>query len=253
MTRDEKLAAFAALHRKGEPLILYNIWDAGSARAVASAGAKAVATGSLSVAGAQGYPDGEAIPLSLLATVAERIAASLDLPLTVDFEGGYAPDPETLAANGARIAATGAVGVNFEDQVLGGAGLHAPEIQAARIAALKRGAEAAGAPLWINARTDLFLKAEAADHAALLDQAILRAQTYADAGGSSFFAPGLSDPDLIRRLCAEVELPVNVMTRGGREDLASLATLGVGRISYGPFPWRQAMAALEASARDIFA
>ncbi len=253
MTRDEKLAAFGALHRKGSPLVLYNIWDAGSARAVAAAGAKAVATGSLSVAGAHGYPDGEAIPLDLLATAAERIAASVDLPLTVDFEGGYAPDPERLAVNGARIAAAGAVGVNFEDQVLGGDGLHAPEIQAGRIAALKRGAAAAGAPLWINARTDLFLKADAADHAGLLDQAVLRARTYADAGGSSFFAPGLSDPDLIRRLCDKVELPVNVMTRGDRAALDALAALGVGRISYGPFPWRQAMAALEVEARRVLA
>ena len=107
--------SFKDLHVSGDPLILWNIWDAGSAQAIAKAGTKAVATGSASVAGAMGYPDGQAVPLDLLLTICSRIAASVDVPLTVDFESGYAEDAATLTANAARLAQTGAVGLNFED------------------------------------------------------------------------------------------------------------------------------------------
>ncbi len=93
MSQAEKAKEFAALHKKGEPVIIYNIWDAGTAQAVAKAGAKAVATGSASMAAAHGYSDGEQIPLSLVEIIASRIAESVDLPFSLDFEGGYAQSP----------------------------------------------------------------------------------------------------------------------------------------------------------------
>ena len=111
---------FQSLHVPGDPLILYNAWDVGSALAVADAGAKAIATGSLSVAAAQGYDDGEAMPLDLALASATRIAGAVMLPVTIDFEGGYAVDAEAVGENIARLAATGAIGCNFEDQVVGG-------------------------------------------------------------------------------------------------------------------------------------
>ena len=119
MTQTEKYAAFAALHVPGDPLILYNIWDAGSAKAVAEAGAKAIATGSASVAGAHGYADAETLPLELAIAGVERIVAAVELPVTVDFEGGYAVEPELVGRNVAMLAEAGAVGCNFEDQVIG--------------------------------------------------------------------------------------------------------------------------------------
>ena len=242
MTQNDKALAFAALHKKGDPLVLYNIWDAGSARAVAKAGAPALATGSWSVAAAQGYPDGEAIPLDLLETIAARIAATSDLPLSVDFEGSYAVDPDGVRANAARIIAAGAIGVNFEDRIVRGDMLHSIEDQVLRIAAMRAAGEADGVAVFINARTDLFLKEQdRGKHAGLLDDALARGQRYAAAGASGFFVPGLVDTDLIRTICDSVALPVNVMMLDGAPSIAELAALGVSRVSFGPGPYRQAM------------
>jgi len=108
-------------------------------------------------------------------------------------------------------------------------------------------------PLFINARTDLFLQeSDEARHASLLDQAIDRAKAYADAGASGFFAPWLIDADLIARLSAASPLPVNVMMRPGAPDLATLAAAGVARVSYGPFPYRAMMAWLRAEAEKVY-
>lgn len=119
-----KATAFHSLHVKGRPVVLYNIWDPGSAKAVAAAGAQALATGSAPVAMAFGFPDGEQIPLDMAIDNIRRIAASTDLPLTVDLEGGYGVPPETVAATVSRALEAGAIGFNFEDQVVGGSGLH---------------------------------------------------------------------------------------------------------------------------------
>ena len=241
MTQVEKATAFAALHVPGAPVVLYNIWDAGSARSVAAAGAKAIATGSWSVAEAQGYADGEQLPLDTLLQVAERIVASTDLPVSVDFEGGYAVEPETLAQNTARLLGTGAIGINFEDQIVGGSGLHDIDTQVARIRAVRAAADAAGVSLFINARTDLFLKSKPDAHVDHIGEALERASAYADAGASGFFIPGLSDHELVARVCDQVSLPVNVMMRGKLASVSAVAALGVARASYGPGPFANAM------------
>src|ERR1041385_452601 len=124
---------FAALHVPGVPVVLYNIWDVGSALPVVNAGAKALATGSHPVADANGWPDGQQVPIDFALANATRIVNAVDLPLTVDFESAYSVDPEEGAANVARLATTGAVGCNFEDQVIGGEGLHPLELQVRRI------------------------------------------------------------------------------------------------------------------------
>jgi 2-methylisocitrate lyase-like PEP mutase family enzyme len=246
----EKFRIFTALHMPRDPLILYNAWDAGSARAVASAGAKAIATGSWSVAAAQGYGDGEAIPLDLALAGAARIAGAVDLPVTIYFEGGYAVEPDAVAANAARLAATGAIGCNFEDQVVGGDGIHPIEFQGARIQAVRA---AAGADFFINARTDIFLQNPPATHdEAKVDAAIGRGRAYADAGASGFFVPGLVDLTLLARVCDAVPLPVNFMAFPGAPGARDVAAAGVARISHGPNPYRSAMAALTAAAQAAF-
>jgi 2-methylisocitrate lyase-like PEP mutase family enzyme len=251
MTRSEKARLFASLHRPGEPVILYNAWDAGSARAVAEAGAKAIATGSWSVAAAQGFHDAESLPLDLALANAERVAEAVELPVTIDFEGGYAVAPEALAANMARLAATGAIGCNIEDQVIGGEGLHPAELQAARIGAARA---AAGPDFFINARTDIFLKAKRETHdAAMVDEALERGRAYADAGASGFFVPGLADPALLVRLCAASPLPVNFMAFPGAPETGDVAAAGVARISHGPFPYRLALKALKEAAEAVYA
>lgn len=237
MSYSDRAQAFAALHQPGTPLVLYNIWDVGSAKAIADAGATALATGSWSVAAAQGFGDGEAIPLDLLLDISARIVASSALPVTVDFEGGFAPDAATLTLNARALVATGAVGINFEDQIVGGQGLYSTEEQASRLKAMR----AADPDYFINARTDVFLKERDTDkHADLVEDALLRAAAYREAGASGFFVPGLTDPVLIARIVAATPLPVNVMMRAGM-TLAQMREAGVARASYGPFPYAKAM------------
>lgn len=243
-----KFETFAALHVPGDPLILYNAWDAGSAKAAERAGAKAVATGSWSVADAHGFGDGEGLPLDLTIANAERMVGATELPVTIDFEGGYAVEPEAVASNVVRLAATGAIGCNFEDQIVGDEGLHPTAFQADRIQTIRA---AVGADFFVNARTDMFLKAKPDSHdAAMVDKAIERAHAYADAGASGFFAPGLVDPALIERLTKASPLPVNVMWWVGVPDRRTLASAGVARISHGPGPYRAAMATYEAGLRS---
>jgi len=237
----KKAQDFAALHVPGNPLVLYNIWDAGSAGAVAKAGAAAVATGSWSVAEAQGYGDGEQLPLSHLVQIVERIAQTVDVPLSIDFEGGYAAGGAELTGNVAQIVAAGAVGINFEDQIVGGTGLYGIEEQSERLRAVR----AADTNLFINARTDLFLKQkDSSRHADLMDETILRAKAFARAGASGFFVPGLVDLGLIAQICKASPLPVNVMMRGEAMTREAVATAGVARCSYGQQPFVQAMQTL---------
>src|SRR5438046_701513 len=99
MSQLNKARKFASLHVKGTPLILYNVWDAGSAKAIVDAGAKAIATSSWSVAAAQGFKDGEDLPLAFAEQIVGRIAATVDVAVTVDFEGGYSDDDRKLASN----------------------------------------------------------------------------------------------------------------------------------------------------------
>lgn len=253
MDYSDKATLFASLHNSDHPLVLYNIWDAGGAKSVAKAGAKAIATGSWSVAESQGYSDGEQIPLDLLADTAQRICNAVDLPVSIDFEGAYATEPEKVAANTKRIVDAGAVGVNFEDQIAGGAGLHGINVQSARIVAMRDMADKINASLFINARTDLFLKAASADlHKGLLVEAKERASAYAQAGASGFFAPGLSDESLIKELCEHSSLPVNIMVLPSVPSIQALGQLGVARISYGPGPYRLAMKGLQSKASELY-
>jgi 2-methylisocitrate lyase-like PEP mutase family enzyme len=244
-----KFDTFAALHVPGNPVVLYNIWDVGSALAVVAAGAKALATGSHPVADANGWPDGQQVPIDFALANAKRIVEAVELPVTIDFEGAYSTDPEEGGANVARLAETGAVGCNFEDQVVGGEGLHDLDLQARRIAAIRK---AVGDSFFINARTDLFLKTQNYDDA-LVDQVIERGKAFADAGASGFFVPRLSDPKQIERVVSEVPLPLNVIAFPGAPEKKLWADAGVARISHGPFPHRALMAKLTEMAREAIA
>src|SRR5437868_6987750 len=240
-----KFETFAALHAPGNPVILYNIWDVGSALAVVAAGARALATGSHPVADANGWPDGQNVPIDFALANAKRIVEAVDVPVTIDFESAYSTDPEEGGANAARLKATGAVGCNFEDQVIGGEGLHPLELQVKRIAAIRR---AVGADFYINARTDLFLKTQTYDDA-LIDQVVERGKAFADAGASGFFVPRLADPTQIERVVRDVPLPLNVIAFPGSPDKKIWADAGVARISHGPFPHRALMATLTEMAK----
>ena len=252
-TQSALAAAFRALHVKTDPLILFNIWDAGSAATVAASGAKALATGSWPVAAAFGYADGENIPLSLALNNISRIIAGTDLPVSMDLEGGYGAAPADVANTVTQAVKTGIVGFNFEDQIIGADGLYGTDTQAARIAAARKAADAECAGIYINARTDIFLKAKPDTHNdAMLGDAIARAKAYQAAGADGFFAPGLADTALIKTLCAAVDMPVNIIALPHVPDAATLAALGVARISHGPVPYKKMSAWLEEQARAVF-
>lgn len=234
--RKKLFQRFLELHRPGDPLILFNAWDAGSARAIAEAGAPAIATGSWSVAAAHGFADGEKVPLDLVLANAERIAGAVELPVSIDFEGAYGDEPDKVWRNAAALAQTGAIGCNFEDRHVAGDGLYPLRAQAERIAAAR---DATAPFFFINARTDIFLKLPADAHADHVGEAVERCHAYADAGAHGFFVPGLTSARLIERLCERVPLPVNIMAAPGAPDADQLAQLGVARVSHGPAPYRQ--------------
>jgi 2-methylisocitrate lyase-like PEP mutase family enzyme len=236
---------FASLHRPGDPVILYNIWDPGSAQAVERAGAEAIASGSHPVGDASGFGDGQQVPLDFVIDNAKRIVAAVGVPVTVDFESAYAVDPEEAGANVTRLKTAGVVGCNFEDQVIGGEGLHPLDLQCRRIRAIR---DAVDADFFINARTDLFLKTQTYD-GTLVGEAIERGKAFADSGASGFFVPRLSDPKQVERVVREVPLPLNLIAFPGAPSNREWASAGVARISYGPFPHRALMKTLEDAAR----
>lgn len=242
---------FAELHKAGDPLVLFNVWDAGSAKAVAEAGAKAIATGSHSLAGSQGYEDGEHIPFSRLVETARQIVDAVELPITVDIEAGYATNCADLAHNADALVHAGVIGCNLEDRLIRAGGLRSIEEQAERIEAVDK------AGLFVNARTDVFLgplmEGKDPNQMELVYAAIERANAYARAGAGCFFIPGLSDPDLIAQVCDKVALPVNVMRLPQMVSNHELTNLGVARISYGGAPWRAAMAGVSEAAKKAFA
>ena len=244
---NDRKQQFAELHKPGDPLILYNIWDAGSALAVQRAGAKAIATGSLSVAGAQGYDDGEKLPFETILANSRNIVAAVDLPVTIDLESGYGADPAAVGDAVGALAETGAVGINLEDQDIANAGIRGPAEQALRVRA------AAETGMFINARTDLFIQTPLNEHdRALAEQALERARAYADAGAGSFFIPFAADEELIGHICEQSPLPVNCMIMPDSIPIARMAELGVATLSYGPGPWMAAMANLEQQASRVY-
>lgn len=247
------IETFRALHQQGDPIVLFNIWDAGSATAVCNAGAKALATGSAPVAMAQGFADGEQMPLKLALANIERIIASVGIPVTMDLEGGYSVDSTIIENTVSKAVLTGIVGFNFEDQIVGGEGLYDINTQVSRLQAARNAADSVSEPPFLNARTDIFLKAKPDTHNdAMLNDAIERAQAYEQAGADGFFAPGLADVKLIERICKEVNLPVNIIALPHVPAKSVLVELGVSRISYGPVPYKQMMKSLSEKAAEAF-
>ncbi len=250
-TQVERAKVLTDLHIKGKPLILYNIWDAGSAQVIQKTGAKVIATSSWSVAAAHGYGDGEKVPFDLVISNLRRIIASVDLPVTIDIEGGYGRSPADVQETARKAIEAGTAGINFEDQIIGGEGLFSIEDQCARIRAIREVANHARVPIFINARTDIFLQNRPNDHGSVLENALHRAAAYAESGASGFFAPGLRDAGHIKKLCELSPLPINIMVMANTPSLKELADLGVARISYGPIPYHLAMEALK-EAGSIF-
>ncbi|MCI0352348.1 MAG: isocitrate lyase/phosphoenolpyruvate mutase family protein [Acidobacteriales bacterium] len=245
-----KAKQFRALHVPGKPFVLFNIWDAGSAKAVAASGAKAIATGSWSVANANGFADGEQLPLTLAIENLRRIVAATDLPVTIDLESGYGDAPEVVGENIALAIEAGAIGCNLEDSFPANGKLREIDAHCDRIAHARQVADATNIRFFINARTDVFFQGSPEQHnQAMLAEAIARERAYAQAGADGLFAPGLVDIKLIARLAEASPLPLNVMVADATPPLRALAEHGVARVSHGPRPYLLVMKALEEAAR----
>jgi len=227
-------ASFRALHDAGEPLLLPNAWDAASARLWQEAGAAAVATSSAAVAWSRGYADGGALPRDELLSSLRGIARVVSVPLTADIEDGYGDDPRVVAELAQDVVDAGAVGINLED----GAG--APESLAAKIRAIR--ARLGDTPLFVNARTDVYLAGLARGDDAVA-MAIERLRLYRDAGADGGFVPGLADADAARRIADAVPLAINLMAMPGLAPLDALRNAGVRRISAGPGVFKLAFTA----------
>jgi 2-methylisocitrate lyase-like PEP mutase family enzyme len=235
MDQKTKAEAFGALHTGAEILVLPNAWDAASAAVMADAGAKAVATSSAAVAWSHGYPDGDALPLPLLLGTIAAVARVVSVPVTADIEGGYTDHLGQLGETIKAVIEAGAVGINLED------GRRDPDLHARKVEAARNAADATGVPLFINARTDVYLKGLAEGDAAYTET-VQRAERYRSAGASGVFVPGPSDEALIGRLAEAIELPLNIMLLPGLANAARLQALGVRRISSATAPFRAAYA-----------
>jgi 2-methylisocitrate lyase-like PEP mutase family enzyme len=241
-----RVEQFRALHVPGDPVVLFNLWDAGSAAAVVAAGARALATGSYAVAETNGFKDGETLPLEIAIENLRRIVSVTGLPVTIDLEAGYGDAPDDVARSVGRARDAGAAGINLEDRLPGTTGLLPLADAAERVRA------AASAGIHVNARTDVYLGRKLETYTPdLIDTVIDRANAFAEAGAGSLFVPFLGDHPTIAEICRRSPLPVNVLWAPGRGTRAELAALGVARISYGHGPWAAAMAWFQEQARVV--
>ncbi|HEX4709354.1 isocitrate lyase/phosphoenolpyruvate mutase family protein [Phenylobacterium sp.] len=248
-----RAGTFRALHTAGRPIVLFNVWDPGSAKAVEAAGAAALATGSWSVAAAFGQPDGEHLPLTLALDNLARIVAATDLPVSIDLESGYGEDPAGVGRAVAEAMTVGAIGCNLEDSFPTTGQLRGIEDQVERLRAARAAMDLAQVAGFLNARTDVFFQAPAEAHdPAMVEAALERAHAYAAAGADGIFMPGLADLRLIEIAAKASPLPLNIMAGERTPELAALARVGVARVSHGPGPYLTAMRAVEEAARAAF-
>ncbi|HEX3221322.1 MAG TPA: isocitrate lyase/phosphoenolpyruvate mutase family protein [Nocardioides sp.] len=234
----ERASALLALHTDPALLTLVNVWDVASARVVAQTpGTTAIATASHAIAAMYGYQDGEHIPRGLMLEAVGRVVDAVDLPVTADLEAGYGDAAETVR----RAIGLGVAGCNIEDQLK-------PLAEAtAVVESVMRAAEAEGVPDFVlNARTDAFLRAGDRDPDAVLADAIERGRAFLDAGAPVVFVPGaLSEDQVIALVEAFGPQRLTMLPVPGGPSLPRLQELGVARVSFGPFPHRVALTALQ--------
>lgn len=241
MTGNQAYYEFRDLHRPGTPLILANAWDVASAAALLDAGFAAIGTTSLGVAAAHGLPDGHGRAGAETLALARRLSR-LPCLLSVDIEAGFSEDPAEVAELAARLAGTGAVGINLEDGRADG-GLAPVDRQLELITAIKSRAPR----LFLNARTDTHWLAKDPP----LADTVARVEAYRAAGADGVFVPGLADEESIRTVVATTDAPLNVLFLPGRHTTGALADLGVARISYGSLLFRTAVHAAVTAALAI--
>lgn len=248
-------ARFHQLHARGgtDPiLVLPNAWDVATARLVEEAGAQAIATTSAGIAWALGYPDGQRIPREAMLRQVALLARAVRIPVTADVESGYGSGTPADAAETARgVIGAGAVGLNLEDAPgPDGAPVVDAEYHAERIRAVREAGEREGVKLFVNARTDTYVRKLGADDAARFDETVRRARLYLAAGADGIFVP-LAPNDVIGRLVTAIDAPLNVIGGPGSPTIGELHTLGVARVSLGPHLARAVLAHVRRAAVEV--
>ncbi len=250
-TLQSQALLFRSLHVPGRPLVLPNAWDVVSARLVEEAGAAAVATTSAGTAWALGSPDGHQVDRAGVLDLVARITAAVRVPVTVDVEDGFAADPEGVAETVRGVLAAGAVGINLEDGLRSGpTPLRPIAEQAERIAAARAAAEAAGVPLYLNARVDAHRLPDAGS-AHWLAETLARATAYLAAGADGVFLLGTHAPATVTALVEGIAAPLNLAAGPGTPSVAELAALGAARISAGSSIAEAAYAVVARAAREL--
>jgi 2-methylisocitrate lyase-like PEP mutase family enzyme len=249
-TQRAKAETFLRLHDGPKPLVLPNIWDVIGARIVELQGFPAIATSSAAIAWAYGMPDGERISRGEMAGVVARIAGAVTVPVTADMEAGYGQLPEDAAATARAVVAAGAVGMNLEDASDRADRLLDIDLQVDRIRAAREAATAAGVPIVINARTDVFLSS-IGEPQGRLAHAVRRLNAYREAGAGCLFCPGVKDAATIGTLAREINGPLNVLAGVGAPPVPELERLGVRRVSLGAGVMRAALGVVRRVAAEL--
>lgn len=253
-TQQALAESFRQLHEASSDsiLVLPNAWDAMSARLVEAAGAKAIATTSAGISWSLGYPDGQGLTRDQMIEALRRIVGAVRIPVSADVESGYGTGtPDDITATVRGVLDAGAVGVNLEDAPgINGAPLVDVAVQAARIRAARDAADEAGVALFINARTDTYLRKVGAE-TERLEETVRRARAYVDAGANGVFVPGVADADTIAKLAAAVGAPLNVIGAPGMAGTQELRALGVARVSVGPGLARAVMAHIRRASTEL--
>lgn len=246
----EKAIAFRQFHRLGV-LVLPNAWDVASARIFEEARFPAIATTSAGIAFSLGYPDGQRISREEMIARISRIVRAVNVPVTADIEWGYGSTPEEVVRTTRELIDAGAVGMNLEDTT-GRAEQPLLKLEDAveKIKAVKETAAQTRAPLFINARTDIYLL-PGGEAEADYQKAVRRLVAYRDAGADCVFAPGLKDAETIGRLAKAVQCPLNILAVPGTPPISELARLGVARVSVGSGFMRATLTALRRMAEEF--
>jgi len=252
ISQKEKAERFRELHYTEKMLILPNIWDTLGALLLESLEYPAIATASASIAFSNGYNDGENIPFKDLLTLLKRIVNSVNIPVTADFESGYAESDIQFQENIKLLIGTGVVGINIEDTDNKTNKLQSLESQCNKIRLVRKMSDEIGIPLFINARTDVYLHEKSfATTAAKFDEVMKRGLAYKKAGADGFFPIILRREEEIKKLIAQVKLPLNILAIPGIPDLKVLNKLGVARVSLGPSLLKIAIKAMKALAIQL--
>jgi 2-methylisocitrate lyase-like PEP mutase family enzyme len=244
MSSTSTAAAFRALHTGDPVLVLANVWDAASARVVELAGARAIATSSAAVSWVHGLPDGEHLRRDHVLSVVRDVVGAVRVPVTIDLEAGYSSNPAEVGALVRELVDLGIAGINLED------GTAPVEALVAKIQNIREATRAAGTDVFVNARTDVYLKSLVPPERAL-EETLRRARAYEAAGSDGVFVPAVTTEGDIRAIAGATRLPLNVLVMPGMAPVAELARWGVRRVSVGTAVASAALATVRAVAHEL--